>query len=282
MGGACTRCFGAEAQPREGGKAHRHRKRSHGKSASPHHAAPVPGAGRFSDGLGVPGALALPALGGAAGKAALSASQVAAGIGGGGATLLRSESGLDVFYDAREVFEDASALADAPFAFARHALCAEPPGDGHRACAAAAALDAAGSATPTAAALADGGEQGKTAEVEQLESLGQSFGEDFWSGKGSLAGRGLKALQALRHLKDVDLSRFTGVPISQHMQVSGSQVRRAAAIVLECAAMRGASSVAWRSKAFTHAARQLRGCAGTMPPRMLIRLRDAASDAAQE
>ena len=34
----------------------------------------------------------------------------------------------------------------------------------------------------------------------------------------------MKAFQAMRHLRDVDLSRFGGVPISQHMRVSGSQM----------------------------------------------------------
>ena len=65
----------------------------------------------------------------------------------------------------------------------------------------------------------------KPAELAEIEALGKNFGDDFWAGKGSLAGRGLKALQALRHLKDIDLSKFSGVPISQHLPVSGSQAR---------------------------------------------------------
>jgi hypothetical protein len=160
--------------------------------------------------------------------------------------MVRSASGVDVFYDASEALDDPSALADAPFAFARHALCTEPPGAGHAACA---RHDASAAAAAVAAEHAAEAEpMGKAAEVLELEALGKQFGDDFWAGQGSLAGRGMKAFQAMRHLRDgafaswisrpacallttcaaplpsVDLSRFGGVPISQHMRVSGSQM----------------------------------------------------------
>ena len=131
------------------------------------------------------------------------------------AALTRSASLMDVFYDAAEAFDerDASPLAEAPYAFARHALCDAPPGAGH-VCVGASA-DARAQAAAAAAAAADGevaaDPPGKSTEVEELERLGKQFADEFWAGKGSLAGRGLKTLQALRHMKDVDLSRFGGV-----------------------------------------------------------------------
>jgi hypothetical protein len=306
MGALCCRGGGGEGdEPRSSsGGASRHRRRSHSKKT--HHAENAshavvaadydtasalvaPASGRAAAGLH---ALAPPPSPRRASKlssaapaphSALAAAQkpflVASGGAGalpsprGGATLSRSESGVDVFHDAQESFDerDASSLAAAPFAFARHALCVEPPRTGH-VCAgggeAVLEVITATSAAMTAAAAGEdgeGAEQGKSAEVQEIEALGKEFGQDFWAGKGSLAGRGLKTLQALRHLKDVDLSRFGGVrrahrcvafipraqtffwqgppsaltrrrraraaqvPISQHLPVSGSQARARAA-----------------------------------------------------
>jgi hypothetical protein len=81
---------------------------------------------------------------------------------------------VDVFYDASEALDDPSALADAPFAFARHALCAEPPGAGHAACA---RHDACAAAAIAAAEHAAEAEPGKAAEVLELEALGKQFGD---------------------------------------------------------------------------------------------------------
>ena len=239
MGAACGRCFGGGATAREHEGAHHGRRRRHSrhKGSASHAGSAVPAAGRpgafgDSDGLG-----ASPRGGGAPNFAA-SAPALAAGGGGGGAggggsrlaspatsprgaCLVRSASGVDVFYDASEALDDPSALAEAPFAFARHALCAEPPGAGHAACS---RHDVSAAAAAVAAEHAAEAEQGKAAEVLELEELGKQFGDDFWAGQGSLAGRGMKAFQAMRHLRDVDLSRFGGVPISQHMRVSGSQM----------------------------------------------------------
>jgi hypothetical protein len=82
---------------------------------------------------------------------------------------------VDVFYDASEALDDPSALADAPFAFARHALCTEPPGAGHAACA---RHDASAAAAAVAAEHAAEAEpMGKAAEVLELEALGKQFGD---------------------------------------------------------------------------------------------------------
>ena len=240
MGAACGRCFGGGGETHQGEHARRKRGSRRGSRKSASHAADaVPAASRDCDGAA---ARVAPAPRGApvlsptlvlsaaptpsAGRKpfAVAAASPPSPRGGGSPLLKRSESGTDVFYDAQDVFEDASALADAPVAFARHVLCSEPAGAGH-ACAGEAAP---GGAPPPAAAEGDvPGEPVKTEEVLELEKLGQSFDDSFWSGKGSLAGRGLKTLQTLRHLKDVDLSKFAGVPISQHLPVSGSQARDA-------------------------------------------------------
>ena len=241
MGAVCGRCFGGGAASHDHGaaKAGRARRRhSRHRGSASHAQVVVPEAGRPATVIEREAAASTP-RGAAALKHAAPAHALASccdGGGGGsarvasprqlpppaptGACLVRSESGVDVFYDAEEALEDPSALVEAPFAFARHALCAEPPSDGHAGCSRG---DAAAAAADGAGEVADA-EPGKAAEVLELEALGAQFGDDFWAGQGSLAGRGMKALQALRHLKDVDLSRFGGVPISQHMRVSGSQM----------------------------------------------------------
>ena len=249
MGAVCGRCFDGGAASHEHGAAksgRARRRHSRHRGSASHAEVIVPAAGRPASSIEREAAGSTPrgaaALKHAAPAHALASGYEGSGGGGGGsarvasprplappsptgACLVRSESGVDVFYDAEDTLEDALALADAPFAFARHALCCEPPGAGHAGCArgdaAAAAADGAAEAAAAAAAEA---EPGKAAEVLELEALGAQFGDDFWAGQGSLAGRGMKALQALRHLKDVDLSRFGGVPISQHMRVSGSQM----------------------------------------------------------
>jgi hypothetical protein len=251
MGALCCRAAGADDEPRSSGRGgaspRHHRRRGHSKSNASHAAAApalvAPASGRAAHAFAPPSprgaanmASAAPAPHSPRGAAAaLPSAQkpflVSSGGAGalstprGGGTLSRSESGVDLFHDAQESFDerDASALAASPFAFARHALCAEPPHAGH-ACAgggeAVLEVVTATSAAMTAAAGEDGegAEQGKSAEVQEIEALGKEFGQDFWAGKGSLAGRGLKTLQTLRHLKDVDLSRFGGVRRATHAQ----------------------------------------------------------------
>ena len=137
----------------------------------------------------------------------------------------------EVFHDAADEITPTDdtcgvgALASAPYAFARHAATwgvaseRRASGDGD---------SKVTSQPPSRGAVTEGGADDDTADkpddMRMMEKHAASFDDSFWGGSGGGSGA-LSVLKQLFHLRNMDLSRFSGVPISQHLPVSSAEVR---------------------------------------------------------
>ena len=144
----------------------------------------------------------------------------------------------EVFHDAADDFtlisDDAtcgvSALASAPYAFARHAATWGVASERRADCEGekGPSPPASRKAAVTEGVTDDGGDANdKPDEMRQMEKHAAAFDDSFWGGSGGGSGA-LTVLKQLFHLRNLDLSRFSGVPISQHLPVSSAEVRHAA------------------------------------------------------
>jgi len=114
------------------------------------------------------------------------------------------------------------ALLHAPFAFARYAASGCQSGNQEEAdkCSARAVAEGAKAIASGDASLDDS----KPEDVRALETQAARFGNDFWGGAGGSSTSSFATLKQLFHLRNVDLSRFSGVPISQHVPVSSCEI----------------------------------------------------------
>ena len=134
---------------------------------------------------------------------------------------VRSSHGSEAecFHDALSDFEagEVHALADAPFAFARHPCVVFE-----------AAESARGQALLDGCCDEEAVASEKSEAVRQMEASAGSFDDSFWQGSGSSTGSAWAMLKTMFHLRNIDLSTFSGVPMSHHIPVSSCQVRAAA------------------------------------------------------